>query len=90
MKFVYMPFSILARSVGTRLGKAAFHTVWGKLGESEEPPHPASGRISLARVAGSAALEAATMAAIGAVIDQVAARAFHQLVGAWPEKPPED
>ncbi|HWD85155.1 MAG TPA: DUF4235 domain-containing protein [Solirubrobacteraceae bacterium] len=89
MKFIYKPFSILAKSVGTRLGKSAFDTVWERVGDSEEPPSPTAGRVSLARVAASAALEAATMAAVGAAIEQLTARGFHRLIGAWPEKAPE-
>jgi hypothetical protein len=89
MKFVYKPFALVARSVGTRLGKSAFDAVWAQVGDTEHPPHPRAGRVHLARAAGVAALEAATMGAVGAAIDQLSARAFHRLVGAWPEKPPE-
>jgi hypothetical protein len=89
MKFLYKPFSIVAKSIGTRLGKSAFDTVWERVGDSEEPPSPTAGRVSLPRVAASAALEAATMAAISAAIEQLTARSFHRLIGAWPEKAPE-
>jgi hypothetical protein len=89
MKFVYKPFQIVAHSVASRLGKTAFETVWGRVGDGDRPPKPTAGRVSLPRVATAAALEAATMAAVGAVIDQLTARSFHHLIGAWPEKPPE-
>lgn len=89
MKLVYKPFALVARSIGSRLGKAAFHGVWGRVGESDHPPSPTAGRVNLAQLAAVAALEAATLAAIEATIDQLSARAFHQLIGAWPEKPPE-
>ena len=89
MKFVYKPFSLVARSVATKLGKAAFDSVWAKVGDGHPPPPPTAGRFNIAKVAGTAALEAATMAAIGATIDQLTARSFHYLIGAWPEKPPE-
>jgi hypothetical protein len=88
MKLVYKPFSILAKSVGTRLGKSAFDAVWARVGGSEVPPSPTAGRVNLPYVAASAALEAATMAAIAAAIDQLTARGFHYLIGAWPEKAP--
>jgi hypothetical protein len=90
MKFLYKPFSVLAKSVGTRLGKSAFDTVWERVGDSPQPPSPTAGRVSLARVAASSALEAATMAAIDAAIEQLTARAFHQLIGAWPGKRGQD
>jgi len=35
-------------------------------------------------VVAAAALEAATMAGIGAAFDRVGARAFHHLTGIWP------
>jgi hypothetical protein len=89
MKFVYKPFQLLARSLGTKLGKTAFQSVWTKVGDGEHPPSPTAGRVSVPKVAAAAALEAATMAAIGAAIDQLTARSFHHLIGAWPEKPPE-
>ena len=90
MKLVYMPFKVFAHQVATRAGKAAFGSIWSKVGPDEKPPAPTAGRRNLAYVAGSAALEAATMAAVAAVADQLAARAFHHLLGAWPEKPGSD
>jgi len=35
-------------------------------------------------VVAAAALEAATMAGIGAAVDRAGARAFHYLTGIWP------
>jgi hypothetical protein len=89
MKLLYKPFSIIAKSLGSRLGKSAFDTVWERVGDSEEPPSPTAGRVNLSRVAASAALEAATMAAISAAVEQLTARGFHRLIGAWPEKSPD-
>jgi hypothetical protein len=89
VKVVYKPFSIVAKSVATRLGKTAFDAIWAKVGDSDRPPAPRAEQVSLARVAGAAALEAATMAAIAAAVDQLSARWFHHVFGAWPEKPPE-
>ncbi len=89
MKFIYKPFSIMASAVGKKLGQAAFEALWAAIGEGERPPKPTASELPLARVATAAALEAATMAAAGAVVDQLAARAFHHLIGAWPDKPSE-
>jgi hypothetical protein len=89
MKLLYKPFSIVARSVGTRLGQNAFDAIWGQVAGSDQPPSPTAGRVSLPRVAASAALEAATMAAISAAIEQLTARGFHHLIGAWPERKPD-
>jgi len=90
MKLLYKPFGIIAGVIGHRTGRTAFEAVWSRVGgEEEKPPSPRAGRLGLAQVAGSAALEAATIAAVAAVIEQLAARAFHHLFGAWPEKRPE-
>ena len=89
MKLLYKPFNLVAALVGHRAGRMTFQAVWSRLGEEEKPPSPRAGRVGLASLAGSAALEAATTAAVTAVIEQLTARAFHHLFGAWPEKPPE-
>jgi hypothetical protein len=86
MKLVYKPFSLFAHQLAGRLGKSAFAAIWQKVGSGEGPPAPTAGRLSLTSVAGSAAREAATMAATTAVIEQLTARAFHHLLGAWPQK----
>jgi hypothetical protein len=41
-------------------------------------------------VVGAAALEAATMAGVGAAVDRAGARAFHHLTGIWPGDKRED
>ena len=90
MKFLYLPFAIIAGVIGHRTGRKAFQAVWARLGgETEKPPSPKAGRVGLAQVAGSAALEAATIAGIAAAVQQLTARVFHHLFGAWPEKPKE-
>ncbi len=86
MKLLYMPFSIMARSVGTRLGKSAFQTVWERVGDGEQPPSATAGRVSVPRLAATAAIEAGLAAAIDAALEQLTARAFHHLIGAWPDK----
>lgn len=85
MKLLYKPFSIIAGLLGARVGHEVFKTVWERLSDSPKQP-PSAARQSLARVAGAAALEAALIAGSQAASRQLAARAFHQLVGAWPEK----
>jgi hypothetical protein len=89
MKLLYKPFSIVAKIIGKRVGKTAFAHVWAQVADSERPPSPSDYHESLVFVAGAAALEAATLAAVGAIIDQLSARAFHHLFGAWPGKPAE-
>ena len=89
MKLLYKPFNIVAALLGHRAGHMAFQAVWSRLGEDPRPPSPKAGRVGLVSLASSAALEAATTAAAAAVLEQLTARVFHHLFGAWPEKPPE-
>jgi hypothetical protein len=89
MGVLYKPLGILAGMVKKRAGKAASVKVWAQLGHPEGPPSPTAGKQSIAFLAASAALEAATLAAVAAAVDQLFARVFHHLFGAWPGKPPE-
>ncbi len=85
-KLVYTPFSIVFGLLGARVGKKAFNAIWGSV--SDEPkPSAKEPEISLGRVAASAALEGATLAAATAVARQLSVRAFHHVFGVWPVKP---
>ncbi len=83
MKILYKPFGILAGVIGARLGRNAFKALWARF-DAADPPEPTTEEASLVKVVGAAALEAATMAAIGAAVDRGSARAFHYLTGIWP------
>jgi hypothetical protein len=87
MGVLYKPFSIVAKMLGKRAGRAAFDNVWAQVGDGEGPPASNAGYRSIPAVFGTAALQAAVLAGVGAVIDQLAARVFHQIFGAWPGKP---
>jgi hypothetical protein len=83
MKILYKPFGIIAGLIGARIATAVFKAVWARIDE-EEPPKPTTEDASFPKVVGAAALEAATMASVGAVVDRAGARAFHHLTGIWP------
>jgi hypothetical protein len=85
MKIFYKPFGIVAGIIGAKLGSKVFQSIWGSF-DALAPPEPTAGDAPIAKVAAAAALEAATMAATGAVVDRVAASTFHYLFGAWPGK----
>ncbi len=90
MKFLYKPFGIIAGLIGARIARSIFVAVWARIDE-EAPPKPTTEEASFPKVVGAAALEAATMASIGAVVDRAGARVFHHLTGFWPgEKHAED
>lgn len=83
VKVLYKPFAIAAALVGARLGRNIFKQLWSIVDDAEPPP-PTTKEASLTKVVGAAALEAATMAAVGAAIDRASARWFHYLTGLWP------
>jgi predicted DNA-binding transcriptional regulator YafY len=85
MKILYKPFAIIASLIGAKLGRSAFKNVWAKI-DASDPPDPTTAEASFTKVVGAAALEAATMAAIGAAVDRASARGFHYLTGIWPGK----
>jgi Protein of unknown function (DUF4235) len=88
MKLLYKPFSLIAGLIAARIGKAIFIGLWSRV-DRAEPPEPTAPEAPMPKVVGAAALEAATMAGIGAAADRVAAQAFHHLTGIWPGKPAE-
>jgi Protein of unknown function (DUF4235) len=83
MKILYKPFGIIAGLVGAKIAHSIFKAVWARIDE-EDPPNPTTEDASLPKVVGAAALEAATMAAVGAAVDRASARTFHHLTGIWP------
>jgi Protein of unknown function (DUF4235) len=83
MKLLYTPFSIVFGIIGARAGKKAFDTLWSGISDSPKPS-PKDAEVALGRVAFSAALEGATLAAASAVASQLSVRLFHHLFGVWP------
>lgn len=85
-KLAYTPFSIVFSLLGARIGRKAFAAIWGSVSDGPKPS-PKEPEASLGRIAASAALEGATLAAAAAVARQLSVRAFHHLFGVWPVKP---
>jgi hypothetical protein len=88
MKLFYKPFGIVAGLIGARAGQSVFKALWGRIDEAD-PPKPGAKDASLPRVVAASALEAATMAGIGAAVDRLSMRWFHYLTGIWPGEKPE-
>jgi hypothetical protein len=88
MKLLYKPFSIIAGLVAARLGRSVFRSIWSSIDDAP-PPVPGTGQGSIGKVAGGQALQGAVMAGASATVDRLFARAFHHLIGVWPEKPPK-
>src|SRR5947209_1092223 len=89
MKLLYKPFSILSRVIASRIGKTVYRGLWSRIDE-HEPPAPTASGTNLAKVLEAAVLEAATMAAFGALADRASATAFQYLFGVWPGERPEE
>jgi len=85
MKLLYKPFSIVSRVLGARVGRQAFTTLWDGITDSPKPS-PNDPEAGLLKITGSAALEAATLAASAALFNQLSSRLFHYLFGVWPDK----
>ena len=83
MKILYKPFGIIASLIGARIANGVFKLIWARIDE-EPPPKVTEADVSFQKAVGAAALEAATMAAIGAAVDRASARTFHHLTGVWP------
>jgi hypothetical protein len=83
MKILYKPFGLIAAFIAARIGRSIFKGLWSKIDKSD-PPDPTAAAATFPKVVGAAALEAATMAGVGAAADRAAARAFHHLTGFWP------
>jgi hypothetical protein len=88
MKILYKPFGLIAAAIAGRIGKSIFRGLWSKIDDAE-PPAATAPNATLPKVVGAAALEAATMAGVGAAVDRATARAFHHLTGIWPGDEPE-
>ena len=90
MKLVYKPFAIIFSVIAARVGRGIFKSLWGRIDQAD-PPDPTTEQVGLSKVVGAAALEAATMAGLGAMADRASARTFQYLTGYWPgDKTQED
>jgi hypothetical protein len=83
MKLLYKPFALISTLIGTRLARGMFKSMWARI-DAADPPDPTTEDAGLGKVVGAAALEAATMAGVGAMADRAAARTFHYQTGYWP------
>lgn len=88
MKLLYKPFGLIAAFIAGRVGKAIFTSLWSRI-DDRQPPETTAPSAPFGKVVGAKALEAATMAGVGAAADRLSAKLFHHLTGAWPGRDPE-
>lgn len=84
MKFLYLPFKIIAGIIGAKLAKNVFKQLWGSIDDAEQPPAPKDLQAKYSKVIAGAAVKGATLAAVVAVVDRTTARAFQSLTGYDP------
>jgi hypothetical protein len=89
MRIVYKLLAKITGGVAARFGKSLFTSLWSRIDE-REPPKPTNLDESLPKVVAGATLEAATMAAVGAVVERATASAFRYLFGVSPEPKQKD
>jgi hypothetical protein len=88
MKFLYKPLGLIAGLIAARLAKSLFTAAWSKVDDTP-PPEPTAPSATFGKAVGGKALQAATMAGVGAATDRLGAKLFHHLTGAWPGKDPK-
>lgn len=88
MKILYKPLAIIAGVIGAAIGRKVFKTVWAQIDE-EEAPKATTPDVPVGKVVGARALEAATMAAVGAAVDRATLNSFEYLTGVWAGKDKE-
>ena len=89
MKFLFLPFSILAGLLAGLIGRKVFDQVWGIFDE-EEPPDSKHLEISWGKLLLAAAVEGAIFRAVKEATDHGSRRAFMSVTGTWPgEERPE-
>jgi uncharacterized protein DUF4235 len=89
MKFLFLPFSILAGLIAGLIGRKVFDQVWGIFDE-QEPPDSKHLEISWGKLLLAAAVEGAIFRAVKEATDHGSRRAFMSLTGTWPgEERPE-
>jgi hypothetical protein len=89
MKFLFLPFSIVAGLIAGQLSKKLFDGIW-RLVDDEEAPEAEHKEISLVKLALALIIEGAVFRAVRGLVDHHARRVFYNLTGSWPgEEAPE-
>jgi hypothetical protein len=83
MKFLFLPFSILAGIIAGLLSKKIFDGIW-RLVDEEEAPEAEHKEISLAKLGLALIIEGAIFRAVRGLVDHSARRGFYNLTGSWP------
>jgi hypothetical protein len=83
VKFLFIPFSIVAGLVAGFAGKKVFEQLWGVI-DDREPPEAEHRDATWGKVILAAALQGAVFRATRAAVDRGSRGAFESLTGTWP------
>ena len=90
MKFLFLPFSIVAGLIAGFLSKKLFDGIWG-LVDAEEAPEAEHKEISIPKLALALAIEGAVFRAVRGLVDHSARQGFYRVTGSWPgDEAPEE
>ena len=83
MKFLFLPFSIVAGLVAGQLSKKLFDGIW-RLFDDQEAPEAEHREISLVKLVLALVIEGAIFRAVRGLVDHGARRGFQRATGTWP------
>lgn len=83
MKFLFLPFSIVAGLIAGQVSKKVFDGVW-RLIDDEEAPEAEHKEISIPKLVLALVIEGAIFRSVRGLVDHHARRAFYNLTGSWP------
>ena len=83
MKFLFLPFSIVAGLIAGQLSKKLFDGIW-RLFDEEEAPEAEHKEISILKLTLALVIQGAVFRAVRGLVDHSARRGFYNLTGSWP------
>jgi hypothetical protein len=83
VKFLFLPFSIVAGLIAGFTSKKLFDGVW-RLVDDQEAPEAEHKEISMAKLVLALGIEGAIFRAVRGLVDHGARRSFYRLTGSWP------
>jgi hypothetical protein len=89
MKFLFIPFSIVAGLIAGQISKKIFDGLW-RLFDDQEAPEAEHREISIVKLVLALAIEGAIFRAVRGLADHNSRKAFQRVTGSWPgEDAPE-
>lgn len=83
MKFLFLPFSIIAGLIAGQLSKKLFDGIW-RLVDDQEAPEAEHREISMVKLVLALVIQGAVFRAVRGLVDHEARRGFYRLTGSWP------